>query len=117
MNFLRLLNLGRNQKMWGQLLRLTGRRRNNGGMIWAIVSFGLGAAVTALLNMRRQRASRYALNRPFRRAMSTINSFMGRRMRRPSLAAVEISQEIATKPENVQQAENTQNITNENRPS
>jgi hypothetical protein len=100
MNFLRLFNFGRNRTMWNQWLRLTGRR-NNRGMIWTILSFGLGMAATAAFNMRRQRTAQYALKRPIRRAMRSINGFMSRRMRRPSLAAVELSKEIAEKPKNM----------------
>lgn len=94
---LRLFMFGRNRTFWNQWLRLTGRR-NNRGMLWSIVSFGLGIAATAAVNWRRQRMAQSAFKRPIRRAMRTINGFMNRRMRRPSLAAVELSKEITEKP-------------------
>lgn len=95
MNFLRLFT-GRN-RMFNQWLRLTGRR-NNRGMLWSLISFGLGIAATAAFNWRRQQMAQSTFKRPIRRAMRTINGFMNRRMRRPSLAAVELSKEIAEKP-------------------
>lgn len=95
MNVLRLLT-GRNRMFWNQWLRLPGRR-NNRGMLWSLISFGLGIAATAAY-WRRQQMAQSTFKRPIRRAMRTINGFMNRRMRRPSLAAVELSKEIAEKP-------------------
>jgi heme O synthase-like polyprenyltransferase len=100
MNRLRLFNLRRNNAVWRQWLRLTGRR-NNRGIIWTILSFGLGIAATAAFNMRRGENTQYMMKRPIRRAVRNINGFMNRRMRRPSLATVELSKEITEKPKNM----------------
>jgi hypothetical protein len=100
MNRLRLFNFGRNNAIWRQWLRLTGRR-NNRGMIWTILSFGLGIAATAAFNMRKEQNTQYMMKRPIRRAVRSINGFMSRRMRRPSLAAVELSKEITENPKNM----------------
>ncbi|ANB61424.1 hypothetical protein [Anoxybacteroides amylolyticum] len=94
---LRLFMFGRNRTLWNQWLRLTGQR-NSRGMLWSLISFGLGIAATTAFNWRRQQMAQSTFKRPIRRAMRTINGFMNRRMRRPSLAAVELSKEIAEKP-------------------
>jgi hypothetical protein len=99
MNRLRLFNLGRNNAMWSQWLRLT-VRRNNRGMIWTILSFGLGIVATIAFNMRRGQNTQYMMNRPIQRAVRSITDFMNR-MRRPNLAAVELSTEITEQPKNM----------------
>jgi hypothetical protein len=96
----RLLFFGRNNAMWQQWLRLTGRR-NNRGMIWTILSFGLGIAVTTAFNMRRGQNAQYMMNSPIQRALRSINNFMSRRMNRPNLATVELSKEITEQPKNM----------------
>jgi hypothetical protein len=100
MNRLRLFNFGRNRGMWNQLLRLTGRRSNN-NIIWTVLSLGLGIAATAVFGMRRGRNAQYMMPNPIQRAMRGINSFMNQRMRRPNLATMEFSKEIAEKPKSL----------------
>ncbi|KXG10804.1 hypothetical protein AT864_01395 [Anoxybacillus sp. P3H1B] len=96
MNLLRLFNFGRNRMMWKQALRLMGRRNNNRTATWSILSFGLGMALTAVLNRRKARISAFSLKQPLQQAMNKMNSLMNRNrgMKQPSLATVELSQEL-----------------------
>lgn len=107
MNRLRLFNFGRNKGMWGQLLRLAGRRNNNSA-IWTIL--GLGVAATAVYSMRRSGA-KYMMPKLFQRAMRSVNGLMNQPTRTPNLATVEFSKEIA---ETTKNASTNQHFTSSN---